>query len=92
MFTSYAWLRTLLLDAGAQVSYSENGAKGNPWIESFWARFKQENRSLILEARTLDTLREIIKRQMQYYNRERRHSGIGYQPPLVYLNSEGIAA
>jgi SRSO17 transposase len=30
VFTSYAWLRALLLDAGARVSCSENGAKGNP--------------------------------------------------------------
>jgi len=26
-----AWLQALPLDAGARVSYSENGAKGNPW-------------------------------------------------------------
>lgn len=34
-FTSYAWLRALLLDANVQASHSENGAKGAPWIESF---------------------------------------------------------
>jgi len=33
VFTSYAWLRALLLEAGARVSYSENGAKGNPWTQ-----------------------------------------------------------
>ena len=92
VFTSYAWLQALLLDAGVRVSYSENGAKGNPWIESFWARFKTENHSLLLEAETLDELRDVIDGQMRYYNRERRHSGIGYQPPLAYLESEGIAA
>jgi len=92
VFTSYAWLRALLLDAGARVSYSENGAKGNPWIESFWARFKHENHSLLLEADTMDALRDIVDQQMRYYNRERRHSGIGNQPPLNYLASEGIAA
>jgi transposase InsO family protein len=92
VFTSYAWLRALLLDAGVQVSYSENGAKGNPWIESFWARFKHENHSLLLEAETLDTLRDIVDQQMRYYNPERRHSGIGNRPPLNYLESEGVAA
>ena len=92
VFTSYAWLRALLLDAGARVSYSENGAKGNPWIESFWARFKQENQSLLLDARSLDELQAVVERQMQYYNRERRHSGVGNQPPLAYLHTEGFAA
>jgi putative transposase len=92
VFTSYAWLRALLLDAGARVSYSENGAKGNPWIESFWARFKHENQSLLLDARTLDELQTVVEQQVQYYNRERRHSGLGYQPPLAYLHTEGFAA
>lgn len=92
VFTSYAWLRALLLEAGARVSYSENGAKGNPWIESFWARFKDENQSLLLDARTLDELQAVVEQQMQYYNRERRHSGLGYQPPLAYLHTEGFAA
>jgi hypothetical protein len=92
VFTSYAWLRALLLDAGVQVSYSENGAKGNPWIESFWAPFKHENHSLLLEAETLDALRAIVDQQMRYYDRERRRSGIGNRPPLNYLESEGVAA
>ena len=92
VFTSYDWLQALLLDSGARVSYSENGAKGNPWIESFWARFKQENHSLFLEAATLAELRRLVDQQMRYYNRERRHSAVGNQPPLAYLESEGIPA
>lgn len=90
VFTSYDWLRALLLDSGARVSYSENGAKDNPWIESFWARFKHENHSLFLEAATLAELAPLVDQQMRYYNRERRHSAIGNQPPLAYLESEGI--
>lgn len=92
VFTSYDWLEALLLDAGARVSYSERGARDNPWIESFWARFKQENHSLLLEAATLDELRRLVDQQMRYYNRERRHSAVGNKPPLAYLESEGIAA
>jgi len=90
VYTSYAWLRTLLLDDGVRVSYSENGARGNPWIESFWARFKQENASLITEAGSLSDLCEVVNRQMRYYNRERRHSGVGNRPPLAYLESEDL--
>ena len=90
VYTSYAWLQTLLLEDGVRISYSENGARGNPWIESFWARFKQENASLITEAESLSDLREVVDRQMRYYNRERRHSGVGNRPPLAYLESEGL--
>ena len=43
-------------------------------------------------ARTLDELQAVVEQQMQYYNRERRHSGLGYQPPLAYLHTEGFAA
>lgn len=92
VFTSYDWLRALLLDSGARLSYSENGARGNPWIESFWARFKQENHSLFLEAATLAELCRLVDQQMRYYNRERRHSAVGNQPPFAYLESQGIAA
>lgn len=90
VYTSYAWLRHLLIHSGVRISYSETGARGNPWIESFWARFKQENASLISEADSLAELQEVVGGQMQYYNRERRHSGVGNQPPLAYLESEGF--
>jgi len=39
----YAWLKRVLLKEGAIVSYAQHGAKDNPWIESFWRRFKTEN-------------------------------------------------
>lgn len=90
VFTSHAWLQALILDAGARVSYSERGAKDNPWIESFWSRFKGENASLFTEARDLKDLAELIDTQMRYYNRRRRHSRLGNQPPQAYLKSEGI--
>jgi len=90
VYTSYAWLRRLLIDGEVRISYSENGARGNPWIESFWARVKQENASLISEAGSLAELQEVVGRQMRYYNRERRQSGMGNQPPLADLELEGF--
>lgn len=90
VFTSYDWLQALVLDAGVRISYSERGARDNPWIESFWARFKGENTSLFMEARDLADLRTLIDRQMRYYNRLRRHSTLDNRPPLAYLKSEGI--
>ncbi len=85
VFTSYAWLRTLLINAGVSVSYSESGARDNPWIESMWGRIKTEIESLIIEARTLEELGDIMDRHMRYYNAQRRHSAIDYQAPLTYL-------
>ncbi len=90
VFTGYDWLRALVLDAGVRISYSERGARDNPWIESFWSRFKGENASLVIEAQDLRDLRGLIDRQMQYYNHRRRHSTLNNRPPLEYLKSEGI--
>ena len=76
--------------AGAVVSYSERGAKDNPWIESFWGHFKGENASLLIEAATLDELEQVIDQQMIYYNRRRRHSSLDYLAPVEYLEREGM--
>jgi transposase InsO family protein len=92
VYTSYDWLRTLLIEDGVVVSYCERGAKDNPWMESFWGHFKGENASLLLEAATLEELWWVIRRQMDYYNYERRHSSFGYRSPMEYLTGEGIIA
>jgi putative transposase len=90
VYTSYEWLRTLIVEDGVVISFSENGAKDNPFVESFWSRFKGENQSLLWEAETLEELRTVVDRQMTYYNTERRHSRLAYQSPLEYLHQEGI--
>jgi hypothetical protein len=90
VYTSYLWLRKLLIEDKVVVSYCERGAKDNPWMESFWAHFKGENASLFLEAASLEELEWVIGRQMEYYNFERRHSSLGYRSPVEYLVSEGF--
>lgn len=40
VYTSHRWLRAILLDDKMRIGYSENGARGNPWIESLWGRTK----------------------------------------------------
>lgn len=86
VYTSHSWLRTLLIENGASVSYSENGAKDNPWVESLWGRFKTENKSLIREAMSIAELTETVSDGFDYYNRDRRHSALQYQSPLAYLH------
>jgi transposase InsO family protein len=73
------------LDDGLRVSYSGNGAKGNPWIESLWGRTKTEIGSRIGEASSLPALRNVFDRRFKCYNRERRHSSIGYKTPCEHL-------
>ena len=85
VYTSYRWLRAMLLGDEMRVSYSENGAKGNPWIESLWGRTKDEIGSRIAEASSLPALRSVFDERFRYYNQERRHSSIGYVPPREHL-------
>ena len=85
VYTSYDWLRQVLLEDGLRVSYSERGAKGNPWIESLWGRMKTEIGSRIAEAASLPALRAVVDERFRYYNRRRRHSQIRNQPPSAYL-------
>jgi transposase InsO family protein len=87
VYTSHAWVWRVLLEERAQLSYTENGAKDNPWIESFWGRFKTENRDLLWEAETLEEVRAIINDKMLYYNGARRHSALAYQPPEDVLSA-----
>ena len=67
------------------MSYSLNGARGNPEMEGFNSRFKTENRSLFLDAQTPDELEAFVAERMAYYNRDRRHSSIGYRAPASYI-------
>ena len=85
VFTGYVWAGQLLLKDHVRVSYALNGARDNPEMESFNSRFKTENRSLLLDADTLHQLDLLITERMGYYNRERRHSTIGYQAPETYI-------
>jgi putative transposase len=85
VYTSYAWTGRLLLRDHLQVSYSLDGARGNTEMEAFISRFKNENRSLLLDAPTIETLKRIVNVRMRYYNEVRRHSALDNQPPRRWL-------
>lgn len=85
VYTSYAWTGRLLLRDHLQVSYSLDGARGNTEMEAFISRFKNENRSLLLDAPTIETLKRIVNVRMSYYNEVRRHSVLDNQPPRKWL-------
>lgn len=85
VFTGYRWTSQLLLDDQVRVSYALNGAKGNPEMEAFNSRFKTENRSLLLDAESLNELRQVVAERIEYYNTDRRHSSVDYVAPFFYL-------
>jgi putative transposase len=87
VYTSYDYLSQLLARDRVRISYSERGAKDNPWIESFWGRLKTEMGSEIAEAATIGELRAVIQTRMTYYNHRRRHSSLGNRRPIEYLHA-----
>ncbi len=87
VYTSYAWLRRVLIKEYGRLSYAEEGAKDNPWIESFWGRFKTENADLLLACDTLEEVETVVADRLVYYNEARRHSSLDYKPPMEVLLS-----
>jgi putative transposase len=85
VFTGYGWTAQLLLEDGLRLSYALRGAKDNPEMEAFHSRFKTEGHSLFLAAQTRADLVAVVDMRMQYYNTQRRHSSIGYVPPLTFI-------
>ena len=59
--------------------------ESNPEMEAFNSRFKSEGRSLFLVAQSVTELAMIVTERMEYHNTQRRHSSIGYLPPLTYI-------
>ena len=84
VFTGYAWTGRLLA-VGARLSYALRGPRDNPEMESFFGRFKVENRSLILDAGSLEEIAAVVRDRINYYNRVRRHSSLGDRPPLTII-------
>lgn len=87
VFTGYAWTGRLLLVDGCRMSYALDGARDNPEMESFFGRFKSENRSLLQDADTLAALADLVATRIVHYNERRRHSSLGNQTPLAYFHS-----
>ncbi|GLV53202.1 transposase [Dictyobacter sp. S3.2.2.5] len=83
-YTSYAY-RGLLKRAGMIVSMSR---KGNCWdnasMESFFGSLKQECVGNVIYASHEQARQSLFEYLEIYYNRQRRHSTLGYMSPLAY--------
>ena len=75
-----------------RISYSEDGAKGNVYMELFNGRFKFENRIIFWEQDKFDELERVANNLIIYYNFYnliRRQSALGNKSPIKYLNGKG---
>lgn len=76
--------RDLVRDAGLQQSMSRRGTPlDNAHVESFFHTFKNELVSRRTFESDVEAAVEIID-YVDFYNRERLHSNLGYQSPEVY--------
>ena len=89
VYTGYRWTSRLLIDDGVRISYALRGARDNTEMESFFGRFKVENRSLFLDARSLDELRSVVADRIRYHNHHRRHSTLDNRSPVAFLSRGG---
>jgi putative transposase len=86
-YTSRAY-RNQLEQLGAVVSMSR---KGNCWdnaaMESFFGSLKEECVGSMVYASHTHARRVLFEYLEVYYNRQRRHSTLGYVSPLIYEHS-----
>ncbi len=83
-YTSYEYVNNIL-GSGLKLSYSTPATPTeNPGQESFFGRFKDENRDEINEIKNFKELDKFIKKRIDYYNRKRIHTSIKYQTPLKF--------
>lgn len=85
VFRSYRWLHTLLCQDLVEVSYSERGAKDNPWIESLWSRLKAEVGQLVFDSDSLSEVTTVVNDYFDQYIYQRRHQSLQYQIPINVL-------
>ncbi len=79
-YTSHAYVQTAL--NWTRLSYSSPGTPtDNPGQESFFGRFKDQWKDEILEIKTFDELEKFVRKKIEYYNYERRHTSIALVSP-----------
>ncbi len=90
VYTSHKWIHAVRIEDGMRISYSLDGARQNTFMESFNGHFKQENRSVFWEKKSLVELRTVVQGRIDYYNYIRRHASLGNVAPEAYLKEHGF--
>ena len=84
VFTGYRYAGELLND-DVRLSFTEKGFKDNPYIESFFSRFKEEYIDLITTAKDLKEVKDIIKKCVLKWNKSRIHSALQGRSPDEFI-------
>ncbi len=67
------------------LSYSTPGTPTeNPGQESFFGRFKDENKQEFLEIETFREIKKLISKRISYYNDRRIHTSINLESPKKF--------
>jgi len=83
-YTSYEYVNEVLKN-DIILSYSTPGTPtDNPGQESFFGRFKEENRDKFMEAKTLNKLKKLISKKIRYYDNERLHTSLKLESPRKF--------
>lgn len=83
-YTSYEYVDAVL-KSDLTLSYSTPATPTeNPGQESFFGRFKEENQDEIDEIRDFKELEKFVAKRVNYYNRKRIHTSVGYQAPIKF--------
>jgi transposase InsO family protein len=86
VFTGYEYAGTLLND-GISLSFTEKGFKDNPFMESCIGHFKDEYKHLIQEAKNIDEAKDIIRKCIKDWNKERIHSALKGRSPDEFIHT-----
>jgi len=86
VFTGYEYASSLLND-GITISFTVNGFKDNPAIESCIGHFKEEYKDQIEQARNLTEAKKIITRCIRDWNKTRIHSALKGRSPDEFIHT-----
>ncbi len=83
-YTSYEYIE-MVLKTKIILSYSTPGTPTeNAGQESFFGRFKDENKHEFLEKGTFEEIKKLISKRISYYNNERLHTSISMKSPKKF--------
>jgi len=87
VYTGKKWADRILHDLDMEISYSADGAKENPMMESTIGHFKSDAFNRFYECSSMEELETVVDEQVKYWNKERMHSSIDYRTPEEFVES-----
>ena len=77
VYLGHRWVYEILVNSKARLSYSENGAKENVYMEFLLIALSKESDNLFWEQASIDLLKNIVEERIRYYNFRRKNSALG---------------